>query len=102
MQKIIDTLDKKIDEDKKWYLKQIQEKEEFLIKANPRVIELEQRLKAAYELEAHLHKEVSEQNLKIAFLETKCSKFNEREYNVQSTLAEAFAENIVKEKTKDF
>lgn len=78
MAKIIDTLDKKIEEDKAWYLKQIKEKEEFLNRTSPRVIELEGRLKAAYELEACLHGEVSELNLKIAYLETKCSKLNER------------------------
>ena len=36
-------------------MKQINEKEEALSRNNPRIIELEQRLKASYELEAHLH-----------------------------------------------
>ena len=48
MEKIIETLDKKIEEDKIWYLKQIKEKQEILIKTNPRAIELQQRLKASY------------------------------------------------------
>lgn len=47
-------------------------------------------------------KEISDLKLKVSYYQTKCEKNSEREYNIQTTLAEAFSETLVKEKTKKF
>lgn len=45
-------------------------------------------------------KEISELKLKVSYYQTKCEKGSAREYGIQSTMAEAFAETLVKEKSK--
>ena len=85
-------------------LREEEKKLEQMVKSfsNEKVLSLEEKLFASEQELKESEQQVSTLKMKLAYFQKKSERASEREYQIQSTLAETFSEEIVKEKTKEF
>ena len=83
-------------------LKEEEQKLEQMVKcfSSEKLLSLEEKLFVSEQELKESEQQVSTLKMKLAYFQEKSERASEREYQIQSSLAETFSEEIVKEKTK--